>query len=82
MCDSQGVCSCQGSYISETVRNVEISWKEHEDRQKDSEPAKHLKNNSTHSFTWKALLPDSSIKQIRPNMEASIVALKRRSFNE
>ena len=53
----EGVCSCQESYIGETVRNVEIRWQEYEDKQKDSEPAKHLKNNPTHSFTWKVLLP-------------------------
>ena len=40
----EGECSCQESYIGETVRNVEIRWQEHEDTQKDSEPAKHLKN--------------------------------------
>ena len=43
----EDVCSCQESYIGETVRNVEIRWQEHEDIQKDSKPAKHLKNNST-----------------------------------
>lgn len=82
MCDSQGVCSCQESYISETVRNVEISWKEHEDRQKDSEPAKHLKSNPSHSFTLKLLLPDLSNRCIRQNMESSIIALKQPSLNQ
>ena len=77
----EGVCSCQVSYIGETVRNVEIKWQEHEDTQKDSEPAKHLKNNPTHSFTWKVLLPASSIRRIRQNMEASIIALKQPSLN-
>ena len=71
----EGVCSCQEPYIGETARNVEIRWQEHEDVQKDSEPAKHLKNNPTHSFTWKVLLPASSIRRIRQNMEASIIAL-------
>ena len=33
----EGVCSCQESYIGETVRNVESRWQEHEDTQKDSE---------------------------------------------
>ena len=47
----EDVCSCQESYIGETVRNVEIRWQEHEDTQKDSEPAKHLKNNPN-SFTY------------------------------
>ena len=37
----EGVCSCQESYIGEAARNVEIRWQEHEDTQKDSEPAKH-----------------------------------------
>ena len=45
------VCSCQESYIGETVRNIEIRWQEYEDTQKDSEPAKHLKSNPTHSST-------------------------------
>ena len=76
------MCSCQESYIGETVRNVEIRWQEHEDTQKDSEPAKHLKNNPTHSFTWKALPPASSIRRIRQNMEASMIALKLPSLNE
>ena len=53
-----------------------------EDKQKDSEPAKYLKNNGTHSFTWKVLLLASSIRRIRQNMEASIIALKRPSLNE
>ena len=47
----KGACFCPESYIGETVRNVEIRWQEHEDTHKDSEPAKHLKNNPTQSFT-------------------------------
>ena len=31
----EGVCSCQESYIGETVRNVEIRWQKREDTQKD-----------------------------------------------
>ena len=52
----EGVCTCQEPYIGETVRNVEIRWQEHEDTQKDSETAKHLKNNPTHSSTLKVFL--------------------------
>ena len=40
----------------ETVRNVEITYQEHEDAQKDSEPALRLKNSPTHLFTWKFFL--------------------------
>ena len=61
---------------------IEIRRQEHEDTQKDLEPAKHLKNNPTHPFTWKVLLPASSIRRIRQNMEASIITLKRPSLNE
>ena len=39
----EGVCSCQESYIGETVRNIEIRWQKYEDTEKDS----------THLFTWK-----------------------------
>ena len=77
----EGVCSCQESYIGETVRNVEIRWQEHEYTQKDLEPAKHLTNNPTHSFTWKVLLAASSVRRIRHNMEVSIIALTRPSLN-
>ena len=73
-------CSCQESYIGETVRNVEIRWQEHEDTQKDSEPVKHLKNNPTYSFTWKVLLWPSSIRRIRQNKEALVIPLKRPSL--
>ena len=69
-------------YEGETVRTVEIRWQEHEDTQKDSEPAKHQKNNPTHSFTWKVLLSASSIRRIRQNMEASMIALKQPPLNE
>ena len=79
----QGVCSCLESYIGGTVRNVEIRWQEHEDTQEqDSELAKNLKNNSTHSFTRKVLLPASSNRRTRQNMEALIIALKRPSLNK
>ena len=77
----EGVWSYHKSYIGETVRNIEIRWQQHKDTQKYSEPAKLLKNNPTHSFTWKVILPASLIKSIRQNMKASIVALKRTSLN-
>ena len=78
----ESVCSYQESYIGETVRNIEIGWQGHEDTQRDSEPAKHLKNNPTHSFTWKVLVSVSSVRCIRQNTEASIIALKQPSLNE
>ena len=38
--------------LRETVRNAEIRWNEHEDKNSKSEPDKHLKENPTHAFTW------------------------------
>ena len=44
--------SCVINYIGETVRNAEIRWNEHEDKNCKSEPAKHLKENPTHRVRW------------------------------
>ena len=78
----ESVCSCQEPYICLTIGKVELRMQEHEDTQKDSKSAKHLKNNPTHSFTWKFLPPASSDRRIRQNMKESIIALKRQSLNE
>ena len=49
----RGDCSCNQNYIGETVRSAKVRWNEHEDmKSSKSEPAKHLKENPTHKFTW------------------------------
>ena len=48
----RGDCSCDQNHIGETVCNAKIRWNEHEDKNSKSEPAKHLKENPTHKFTW------------------------------
>ena len=48
----RGDCSCDQNYIGETARNAKIQWNEHKDKNSKSEPAKHLKENPTHEFTW------------------------------
>ena len=78
----EGVCSCGTSYIGETKRNVEVRWSEHNDIRKDSEPAKHLKDNINHFFTWNILMPASIKTRLRKNLEASIIAFKRPHLNE
>ena len=47
-----GDCSCDQNYFGETVRNAKIRWNEHEYKNSKSEPAKPLKENPTHKFTW------------------------------
>ena len=36
-------CLCDWNCVGESVRNVVLRWAEHEDLNKQSEPAKHLK---------------------------------------
>ena len=77
-----GTCSCSANYISETKRNVETRWNEHENPNKDSEPAKHLRDFSDHKFDWQVLLRAPTNAKLRKTLESSIIALKRRSLNE
>ena len=66
----------------ETKRNVETRWKEHQNINKDSEPAKHLREYPTHSFEWKIILNAPNNKRTRKNIEASVIALKKPSLND
>ena len=52
MCHLSGVCSCDQNYIGEKIRNAEIRWNEHEEKNSKSELAKHLKENPTNRFRW------------------------------
>ena len=47
--------SCNKNCIRETLRYVKIRWNKHEDKNSKPEPAKHLKKNQTHKFTWKII---------------------------
>ena len=78
----KGVCVSEQTYIGETKRYVELRWEEHENICKDSEPAKHLKENLSHKFSWKVLFAEPVNKRIRNILEASEIALKRPSLNE
>ena len=78
----RGECNdCGQIYIGETKRNVEIRWDEHEDTKGKSEPAKHLQQNPTHSFSWSILLSAPQNTRIRRNLEASVVALCKPKLN-
>ena len=78
----EGECSCGELYIGETIRNVEIRWAEHQNIKGSSEPAKHLKENTTHSFTWHILSSAPKNNRLRKNLEALFIAVKRPSLNE
>ena len=46
----EGSCSCGENYVGESMRNVILRWAEHEDQNKQLEPAKHLKYFPDHEF--------------------------------
>ena len=77
----EGTCICGSTYVGETVRNVVTRWEEHENTRKDSEPAKHIKNNPGHYFNWKTLMHASTNYRDRKNLEASIIATKGPNLN-
>ena len=49
------ICNCGKSYIGEKARNFEVRRSEHLNISKQSEPARHLKENPTHNFEWELL---------------------------
>ena len=61
----RGDCSCNLNYIGETVRKAKIRQNKHEDKNSISEPAEHLKENSTHILTWTIIseVPENFCKQ-------------------
>ena len=71
----EGGCVCEQKYIGETGRNVELQWEEHENISKNSELAKHLKENLSHKFSWKILFAAPENKRIRNIFETSEIAL-------
>ena len=48
----KGDCSCWSRYISETKRNAEVRWNEHNNPTKSSDTSKYLQSNINHYFTW------------------------------
>ena len=75
-------CACSASYISETKRNVETRWNEHENPNKDSEPAKQLRDFPNHKFDWEILFVAPTNAKLHKILESSIITLKRPSLNE
>ena len=50
---SEGTCSCGPYYIGITERNADLCFDEHNNPKKNSESAKHIKQNEGHVITWK-----------------------------
>ena len=65
------------------MRNCKIRWDEHNDVNKNSEPAKHLARNIEHEFSWYVLTRTlvNTLKR-RVIMEAYFIKLIVPSLNE
>ena len=76
------VCSFKENYIRVTKQNVITRWNEHENPNKDSEPAKHLFQHLDHVFQWKVLTPASMNIRKRKNVEAFFTTVKHPNLKE
>ena len=78
----KGICSCGETYVGETIRSCKIRCDEHNDVNKNSEPAKHLAGNIEHEFSWFILAraPVNTLK--RRILEAYFIKLIAPSLNE
>ena len=70
----KSVCSCGDDYVGETSRNTTTRWGEHEDIKHDSEPAKHLYENSDHKFTCSIISTAPKLFKNRKFLEALFIA--------
>ena len=50
-----GVCSCEETYIGETIKNVENRWNKHNIPSEKSNSSKHLNSNILHRFSWSVI---------------------------
>ena len=78
----EGVCSRKENCIGGTKRNVITHWNEHENPNKDSEPAKHLFQHPEHVFQCKGLMSATMNNCKRKNLEASFILVKHPTLNE
>ena len=77
----EGKCNCDKNYIGERGRNVTIRWDEHSDIEKNSEPAKHIKQFAEHRFNLKILRRVPNKVRQRKIHEAYYVMCLRPTLN-
>jgi len=78
----EGLCSCDARYMGETDRCVHLRWEEHENVKKSSEPAKHLKGNPGHKFSWKILGNAPNHQSKRKILEALHISKFKPGLND
>ena len=67
------VYSCNTRYISETKRNAEARWNEHNNPTKSSEPTKHFRCNINHGFTWVVISNAPTNAKTRKNLKSPYI---------
>ena len=77
----EGSCTCDANYIGVTDRNAVLRFEEHSNPEKASEPAKHLKQNGDHAFTWKILSKTSKHRIKGRILEAFFIKCMSPSLN-
>ena len=77
----EGTCSCGSNYIGITDRNAGLRYDEHNNPKKNSEPAKHIKRNEGHVFTWKIVCKTPKYKMKNRILEAFFIKLKNPSLS-
>ena len=90
----KGDCSCGVDHIGETVRNLAVRIAEHSNLAHTSEPAKHLRENPSHSFTCRVLSSAQTfhkrriveglmIQQFRPSLNKQVISyVSKLSYRE
>ena len=63
------------------MRNVVLRWAEHEDPNKQWEPAKHLRYFRDHQFEWKVLTSPPEYRKKRKILEAFLIKSINPSLN-
>ena len=77
--------------IGETVRNLAVRIAEHSNPAHTSEPAKHLREKPSHSFTWRVLSSAQTfhkrriveglmIQQFRPSLNKQVISYVIQTF--
>ena len=68
--------------LGETKRNVEIRWMKRNIPNDKSNPMKHLRDNTDHSFSWKVLCNAPNRKLACKIFEAYFIATMKPSLND
>ena len=78
----EGNCSYGKNYVGESLRNVILRWAEHEDPNKQLEPARHLKYLPDHQCEWKVLSRAPEYTRKKKISQAFSIKSTKPSLNE